>query len=106
MTKKGGSSGSQSLDWQLTEGRRHPAEYAALDHLYSPIIHRVNQAVRARAVAPEGNIAAIPEILKKYSGPPEMLIKQASKQVDTLKKVADLKKGMVLICANFGRQAC
>lgn len=49
-------------------------------------------------MAPEGNIAAVPEILKKYSEPPEMLIKQARPQIDTLKKVADLKKGMFLYC--------
>ncbi|KAK7717483.1 ATP-dependent DNA helicase yku80 [Diaporthe eres] len=70
----------------------NPAEYAPLEDLYSPIIHRVNQAVRARAVAPEGNIAAVPEILKKYSEPPEMLIKKARPQIDALQKVADLKK--------------
>lgn len=50
-------------------------------------------------MAPEGNIAEVPEILKKYSEPPEMLIKQAKPQIDTLKKVADLKKGMILNCA-------
>lgn len=55
-------------------------------------------------MAPEGNIAAVPEILKKYSEPPEMLIKQARPQIDALKKVADLKKGMILIC-NDGRYA-
>ncbi|KAI3393313.1 hypothetical protein diail_4446 [Diaporthe ilicicola] len=70
----------------------NPAEYAALQDLYSPIIHRVNQAVRARAVAPDGDIASVPDILKKYSGPPEMLIKEARPQIDALRKVADLKK--------------
>lgn len=83
---------------KLTRACSNPAEYAPLEDLYSPIIHRVNQAVRARAVAPEGNIAAVPEILKKYSEPPEMLIKKARPQIDALKKVADLKKGMILNC--------
>lgn len=49
-------------------------------------------------MAPEGNIAAVPEILKKYSEPPEMLIKKARPQIDALQKVADLKKGMILNC--------
>lgn len=96
---KGGYSGPQTLMWKLTKVCRNPAEYAALEDLYSPIIHRVNQAVRARAVAQDGKIAAVPEILKKYSEPPEMLIKQARPQIDTLKKVASLKKGMILKCA-------
>ncbi|POS80077.1 Ku70/Ku80 N-terminal alpha/beta domain-containing protein [Diaporthe helianthi] len=69
----------------------NPAEYAALEDLYSPIIHRVNQAVRARAVAPDGNIAEVPDILKKYSEPPEKLLKQAQPQIDALKEVAKLK---------------
>lgn len=96
---KGGYSGPQSLMLKLTRVCRNPAEYAALEDLYSPIIHRVNQAVRARAVAQDGKIAAVPEILKKYAEPPEMLIKQARTQIDTLKKVASLKKGMILDCA-------
>lgn len=50
-------------------------------------------------MAQDGQIAAVPEILKKYSEPPEMLIKQARPQIDTLKKVASLKKGMILNCA-------
>lgn len=96
---KGGYSDPQSLMLKLTRVCRNPAEYAALEDLYSPIIHRVNQAVRARAVAQDGKIAAVPEILKKYAEPPEMLIKQARPQIDTLKKVASLKKGMILDCA-------
>lgn len=93
---KGVYFGPRSRILRLTKARRNPDEYAALHDLYSPIIHRVNQAVRARAVAPDGNIAAVPEILKKYSEPPEKLIKQARPQIDALKKVAELKKGMTL----------
>ncbi|KAK2605204.1 hypothetical protein N8I77_008059 [Diaporthe amygdali] len=74
------------------DGEGNPAEFAALQDLYSPIIHRVNQAVRARAVAPDGDVAGIPDILKKYSRPPEKLVKEAEPQIDALRKVADLKK--------------
>ena len=95
---KGVYFGPRSRILRLTKARRNPDEYAALHDLYSPIIHRVNQAVRARAVATDGNIAAVPDILKKYSEPPEMLIKQARPQIDALKKVAELKKGMTLDC--------
>ncbi|KAJ0109198.1 hypothetical protein J7T55_009529 [Diaporthe amygdali] len=74
------------------DGEGNPTEFAALQDLYSPIIHRVNQAVRARAVAPDGDVAGIPDILKKYSRPPEKLVKEAEPQIDALRKVADLKK--------------
>jgi len=50
-------------------------------------------------VAPDGEIAEIPEILKKYSEPPAKLLKQAKPQIDALKEVAKLKNGMPLNCA-------
>lgn len=45
-------------------------------------------------MAPDGDVAGIPDILKKHSRPPEKLVKEAEPQIDALRKVADLKKGM------------
>jgi ATP-dependent DNA helicase 2 subunit 2 len=85
----------------LTKVRRNPQEYAALDDLYSPIIHRINQALRERAVDHEKKIEDIikaePKILMKYSEPPEELITKAKPQIENLKKFADVKLGMVRI---------
>lgn len=73
----------------------NPQEYAALDDLYSPIIHRINQALRERAVdhkkKVEDIIEAEPKILMKYSEPPEELITKAKPQIKTLIKFADVK---------------
>lgn len=66
-------------------------EYAPLDDLYSPIIHRVNQAIRARAVDEDGPVEEIPPRLLKYSQPPEDLIKKAKPRIDALIKAADVK---------------
>ncbi|GJC86472.1 ATP-dependent DNA helicase II subunit 2 [Colletotrichum liriopes] len=38
----------------------NPSEYAAIDDTYNPIIHRINQAIRQRAVNPEGPIDPVP----------------------------------------------
>lgn len=77
----------------LTILSRNPAEYAPIDDMYAPIIHRVNQAIRARAVHEDRPIDEIPPVLLKYSRPPDGLVKQAKRQIDRLIEVADVKKG-------------
>ncbi|PSS03796.1 ATP-dependent DNA helicase II [Coniella lustricola] len=68
------------------------AEYASFDELYSPIIHRVNQAIRARAVDNQGSIDEVPQVLVKYARPPEDLLKKAHKGIEALIKAADVKR--------------
>lgn len=75
----------------LTIAYRNPAEYAALDDLYSPIIHRVNEVIRARAVDETGSIEKIPAVLLKYAHPPEALVRKAQPTIDKLIKAADVK---------------
>lgn len=76
----------------LTTTSSDAAEYAPLDDLYSPIIHRVNQAIRARAVDDQGTIDEVPLVLIKYSRPPDELLKKAHKGIDALIKAADVKR--------------
>lgn len=89
------TSAPDSLSSILTERYSNPQEYAALDDLYSPMVHRVNRAIRDRAIEPEKAPAKIPEILTKYSGPPERLVDRAKPQIEALRKIADVKPGMV-----------
>lgn len=76
---------------------RNPAEYAPLDDLYSPIIHRINQVIRARAVDEQGPVEKIPPVLLKHSQPPKKLVKRAQPKIDALIKAADVKKGQSLL---------
>lgn len=76
---------------RLTRHSSNPAEYAPLDDLYSPIIHRINQVIRARAVDEHGPVEEVPPALLKYSQPPEDLIQKAKPKIDALIKVADVK---------------
>ena len=60
---------------------------------YSPVLHRIDQAVRWRAVHPNEPIPPVYDILTKYSKPPEQLVAKAKRQLEKLVAAADVKKG-------------
>lgn len=72
---------------------RQPTEYAALEDTFSAVLHRIDQAMRWRAVYPFKPIPPPYEILTRYSKPPEELQHVARSQLEKLITVADVKKG-------------
>ncbi|KAK3692529.1 SPOC like C-terminal domain-containing protein [Podospora appendiculata] len=72
------------------EGR--PAEYAPIDELYNPIIHRMNQAIRARAIDPDAPIEPPAELLLRFSRPPKDLLNKAKRDIEALINIAEVKK--------------
>jgi ATP-dependent DNA helicase 2 subunit 2 len=66
----------------------------AIEDTYSPIVHRVNQAVKQRAIKPNEKVLPPAEILVKYSNPPEDLLEKSTAQLKRLIAIADVKKGM------------
>ncbi|KAK0621247.1 SPOC like C-terminal domain-containing protein [Bombardia bombarda] len=76
----------------VDEDTGEPAEYAPVDELYNPVIHRMNQAIRARAVHPDRPIEPPAEILLRFSRPPEKLLDKAKPEIDALVEAAELKK--------------
>lgn len=70
----------------------NPAEYAPIEETYSPTVHRLNQAVRRRAVHPEEPVGPPAPILVKYSYPPPELVKSSKPKLDKLIAAADVKK--------------
>ncbi|KAK2050363.1 Ku70/Ku80 N-terminal alpha/beta domain-containing protein [Colletotrichum somersetense] len=70
----------------------NPSEYAAIEDTFNPIIHRINQAIRQRAVNPEGAIDPVPPILVRYAAPPADLVDKSKSQIETLISVAQVKK--------------
>ena len=60
---------------------------------YSPILHRLDQAVRWRAVHPNEPIPPPYKILTRYSRPPDKLIAQSKRHLEKLTAAADVKKG-------------
>ncbi|PNS17950.1 hypothetical protein CAC42_3909 [Sphaceloma murrayae] len=67
-------------------------EYAPIEDTFSPILHRINQVIRHRAVHPSSPLPPIPEILTKYSTPPQGLLDKAQPALDNLIATADVKK--------------
>lgn len=70
-----------------------PAEYVQIDDTYNPAIHRINQAVKFRAVHPEKPVPDTPAMLLRYASPPEDLIEKVQSRVDALVQTAEVKKG-------------
>lgn len=91
--KKGRLAVLKDQRW-LTQ-HRNPAEYMPMADVYSPVLHRVQQQIRYRAVHSDGPIQDVPEILIKYSKPPTELIEAAAKSLKKLQAVADIKPGKI-----------
>jgi ATP-dependent DNA helicase 2 subunit 2 len=70
-----------------------PGEYMALEDAFSPILHRIEQAKRWRAVRPMEPVPPVPAVLLKYSRQPEDLQQEAKPALQKLVKAADVKKG-------------
>ena len=81
-------------------------DYAPVDEVYNPIIHRISQAIRVRAVDPEAPIGPPAEILLRFSKPPEKLIKKAKQEIDILIDAAEVKKGMLFLIISVIEEQC
>ncbi len=44
----------------------NPTEYMPIDETFSPIVHRVQQAIRHRAIHPDKKITETAEVLLKW----------------------------------------
>ncbi|RCI14710.1 hypothetical protein L249_6454 [Ophiocordyceps polyrhachis-furcata BCC 54312] len=75
-----------------TEGGMGSAEYATIDETFNPSIHRINHAVRIRAVHPEKPLPQTPRVLLRYCAPPEDLIERVHSRIKALVEVAEVKK--------------
>ena len=71
----------------------NPSEYMALTDTFSPILHRLDQAVRWRAVHPNEPVPPPYEILTRYSKPPDELAAKSQRKLEKLVAAADVKKG-------------
>lgn len=62
---------------------------------YSPVLHRLDQAVRWRAVHPTKPVPPPYEILTRYSKPPEELVTKSKRKLEKLVATASVKKGEI-----------
>ncbi|KAI4189820.1 MAG: hypothetical protein L6R41_001186 [Letrouitia leprolyta] len=70
----------------------NPSEYMPMTDTFSPVLHRIDQAVRWRAVHPTEPIPPPYEILVRYSRPPEALVSASKRKLEKLMAAADVKK--------------
>jgi len=64
-----------------------------IENTYSPILHRINQAIKRRAVRPDEPVQPPAQILIQYSQAPEDLVKKSEVQLSKLVAAANIKKG-------------
>ncbi|GAM88849.1 hypothetical protein ANO11243_068830 [Dothideomycetidae sp. 11243] len=79
-------------------------EYAAIDETFSPMLHRINQIIRHRAVHPSAPLPPVPDALIRFSRPPEHLISKAQNHIDALSAAADIKRVPPKTVARRGRR--
>ncbi|KAL8914366.1 MAG: hypothetical protein Q9171_000996 [Xanthocarpia ochracea] len=70
----------------------NPSEYMPMTETFSPVLHRIDQAVRWRAVHPTEPVPPPYEILVRYSNPPEEIVNQSKRRLEKLIAAADVKK--------------
>ncbi|KAL8758416.1 MAG: hypothetical protein Q9199_001491 [Rusavskia elegans] len=70
----------------------NPSEYMPMTDTFSPVLHRIDQAVRWRAVHPTEPVPPPHDILVRYSNPPEDLVNRSKKRLEKLMAAADVKK--------------
>ena len=67
-----------------------------LEETYSPLKHRIEQAIRYRAVHPDEGVPPCSEILLKFSQPPDDLVKSSKPSLKNVIAAGNVKKGNVL----------
>lgn len=68
-----------------------------IEESFSPLLHRIESAVRYRAVHPNDPILDPPEVLTKFAHPDEELVKKSKSFLDNLVSKADVKKGTSIL---------
>jgi ATP-dependent DNA helicase 2 subunit 2 len=70
-----------------------PDEWCKMEDTYSPLVNRINQAIRHRATHPNGKMPTPYEVLTRYTKPPTELVEASSKYLAALIAEADIKAG-------------
>ncbi|KAI2626565.1 ATP-dependent DNA helicase II subunit 2 [Hypoxylon sp. NC1633] len=78
--------------WAKDEDGNRNLEYAAVEDVFCPPLHRINQVVRHRAIYPDQPLPPVPAVLLKYSNPPEDLAAKAKSRLEDLIAEAKVKK--------------
>lgn len=81
-----------SMELVSVDENGEPIETLPIDDSYSPSLHRLDAAIRYRAVHPTEPVLEPSERLNKFSHPSEDLVKRSTKALERLVETADVKK--------------
>ncbi|KAG2418701.1 hypothetical protein HFD88_001802 [Aspergillus terreus] len=81
-----------SMELVNTDEDGDPIEGLPIEDSFSPVLHRINAAIRSRAIHPNEPIPPPSERLTKFSHPPDELVEKSKKYLEKLMEVAEVKK--------------
>ncbi|KAJ5039487.1 ATP-dependent DNA helicase yku80 [Penicillium rubens] len=83
-----------SMDFVTTndEGARQATDDLPIDESFSPLLHRIESAVRYRAVHPNDPVLDPSERLTEFAHPSEDMVKNSKSHLEKLMSIADVKK--------------
>ncbi|KAB8078283.1 SPOC like C-terminal domain-containing protein [Aspergillus leporis] len=81
-----------SMELVDTDENGDPVENFPIEDSYSPVLHRIDSAIRSRAIRPNEPIPPPSETLTKFSHPPEDLVQKSKKHLEKLIELSEVKK--------------
>ncbi|KAJ5628877.1 hypothetical protein N7490_011105 [Penicillium lividum] len=81
-----------SMELDLKDDDGDIIEGLPIEHSFSPLLHRIESAVRWRAVHPNEPIPEVSEQLTRFAHPHEDLVNKSKQQLENLISAADVKK--------------
>ncbi|KAJ5574224.1 uncharacterized protein N7459_008651 [Penicillium hispanicum] len=81
-----------SMELDLKDDDNNPIDGLPIEESYSPLLHRLESAVRWRAVHPNDPVLEPAERLTRFAHPDEDIVKKSQSYLDALKSAADVKK--------------
>ncbi|KOS48871.1 hypothetical protein ACN38_g83 [Penicillium nordicum] len=81
-----------SMDFVTTNDEGEPTDDLPIDESFSPLLHRIESAVRYRAVHPNDPVLDPSERLTEFAHPSEEMVKNSKSHLEKLMSTADVKK--------------
>lgn len=95
---------SMDLSTFSQDDEGNPSEYVNPEDTFSPVLHRINQVIRWRAIHPNDPIPETYPSLTKYSNPPKELLDKIQAPLDSLIATCDIKKVAPKVAGRKGRR--
>lgn len=85
---------------KLINGASDIIEGLPIEDAFSPLLHRLDSAIRYRAVHPEDPILEPAERLTEFAHPSEDMVNKSKAHLEKLVSLADVKKGRITCLHN------